>query len=179
MILFDDNLILSLIILSVQELERWHTELSLWMNRLIKEINLLRIEKSLTENDLDALHIPLSVVTECLALRDGRVPGELTTDEAETELRRKLLIIEQSAKVLRDQCSGAWEYLNCLNEIKAELSVELLHKTEARTCDSQQIILGGNITNVASKTDPMRNPKEWVTLDIIISFAICPLIPKS
>lgn len=158
----NDNLILPLIILSVQELERWHTELSLWMNRLIKEINLLRIEKSLTENDLDALNIPLSVVTECLAVRDGRVPGELTTDEAGTELRRELLIIEQSAKLLRDQCSRAWEYLNCLDETKAELNVELLHKMEALTCDSQQIILGENISNVASKTDPMRNPKKLV-----------------
>lgn len=132
------------------------------MNRLIKEINLLRIEKSLTENDLDALNIPLSVVSECIAVRDGRVPGELTTDEAETELRRELLAIEQSAKVLRDQCSRSWEYINRLNKIKVELNVELLHKTEAQTCDSQQIVLDNNITNVPSKTDPMRNPKKWV-----------------
>lgn len=132
------------------------------MNRLIKEINLLRIEKSLTENDLDALNIPLSVVSECLAVRDGRVIGELTTDEVETELRRELLIIEQSAKVLRDQCSRSWEYINRLNEIKAELNVELLHKTEAHTCDSLQIILDDNVMNVPSKIDPMRNPKKWV-----------------
>lgn len=132
------------------------------MNRLMKEINLLRIEKNLTENDLDAMNIPLSVVTECLVVRDGRVPGELTTDEAETELRKELLIIEQNAKVLRDQCGRSWEYLNRLNEIKSELNVELLHKNEARTCDSLQIILDENITNVSSKTDPMRNPKKWV-----------------
>lgn len=146
------------------------------MNRLMKEINLFRLEKSLTENDLDALNIPLSVVTECLAIRDSRVPGELTIDEAETELRTELLIIEQSAKLLRDRCNRSWEYLNRLNEIKAELNVELIHKTESRTCDSLQIILDGNTTNVASKTDPMRNPKKWVAKDIIISFAICLLI---
>lgn len=143
------------------------------MNRLIKEINLLRNEKNLTENDLDAMNIPLSVVTDCLAVRDGRVPGELTIDEAESELRKELLIIEQNAKVLRDQCSRSWEYLNRLNLIKAELNVELLHKTEAQTCDSLQIILDANTTNVSSKTDPMRNPKKWVTYDMISPLAIC------
>lgn len=144
----------------MQELDRWCTELRLCLNRLHKEINFLCIEKRFTENELDALNVPLSVLTECLSMRDGRMLGELTADEATDELKRELLIVENNGKLLRDQCQKAWEQLNRLNEIKVKLNVELLHKDEARNCDNQQRMLGENFANISFKTDPMRNPKK-------------------
>lgn len=130
------------------------------MERIIKELNFLRQEKNSTENDLDALVIPLTVVTDCLTMRDARVHGELTQDNANTELKRELKMVESYKKMLSDQCQVAWDKLNRLTEIKGKLNVEILHKNEARTCDYQQRVINEDCSNVTFKTDPLRNPKK-------------------
>lgn len=145
---------------SVQELDRWCTELRLSLNRLLKEINLLHTEKAVTESHLDALSIPLSLVNECLTIRDARTHGEITVDDANTELKRELNLIENNAKLLRDQCQRAWEQLNRLNDIKVKLKNELLYKEEARVCDDQQRSLSINLLDISMKIDPMRNAKK-------------------
>lgn len=144
----------------VAELNRWCEEMRSCMERLVKEINFLRIEKGSTENDLDALTIPLTVVTECLTMRDSRVPDELTQDDANVELKRELKLIESNRKMLSDQCQSAWDKLNRLLEAKGKLHIEIIHKDEARLCDYQQRELNENCSNVTFKTDPMRNPKK-------------------
>lgn len=130
------------------------------MDRIVKEIQCLRSEKSKTETDLDALDGPLTIVTECLTQRDSRVIGELTQDDAVTELKRELKMIESNKKMLIDQCQMAWERLNRLVEIKNKLSTELINKEEARSCDYQQRMLTDHSAGVTFKTDPMRNPKK-------------------
>lgn len=130
------------------------------MDRIVREINSLRAEKNATESDLDALDVPLTVVTECLSQRDARVVGELTQDDAVTELKRELKMIESNKKMLIDQCQMAWERLNRLVEIKNKLHTELVNKEEARTCDYQQRMLTDHSAGVTFKTDPMRNPKK-------------------
>lgn len=144
----------------VSELNRWLEEMRICMDRIVKEINCLRTEKSATESDLDALDGPLTIVTECLTQRDLRVIGELTQDDAVTELKRELKMIESNKKMLIDQCQMAWDRLNRLVEIKNKLSTELINKDEARTCDHQQRMLNDNSAGVTFKTDPMRNPKK-------------------
>lgn len=140
------------------------------LDRLLKEENLLRLEKSLTESDLDALNIPLSIVTECISMRDSRVSGELTLDTANVELKRELSIVENSIKLLSDQCQRAWEQLNRLSEIKSKLKAELLHKSEARNVDDQQHMINKDSTNVTFKTDAMRNPKKFSRIhDFLVS----------
>lgn len=118
------------------------------------------MEKNFTENDLDALNVPLQVVTESLSMRDGRVCGELTQDDANGELKRELHLVECNAKMLSDQCQNAWDQLNRLTEIKAKLNIELMHKNEARTCDNQQRMINEVSSNVTFKTDAMRNPRK-------------------
>lgn len=130
------------------------------MDRIVKEIHFLRLEKNATESELDALDGPLTIVTECLTQRDGRVIGELTQDNGIVELKRELKIIESNKKMLVDQCQMAWERLNRLIEIKNKLNTELVNKEEARTCDYQQRMLTDNSAGVTFKTDPMRNPKK-------------------
>lgn len=145
---------------SVQELDRWYAEIRLCLDRLLKEINSLRLEKSLTESALDALNVRLSVATECLSMRDTRMYGELTQDDANIELKRELSIVENSVKMLSDQCQRAWEQLNRLNDAKMKLNLELMHKNEARDCDNQQRFTNNACSNVTYKTDAMRNPRK-------------------
>ncbi|XP_031616458.1 tektin-2 [Contarinia nasturtii] len=149
----------------VQELDRWYAEIRLCLDHLLKEINLLRLEKSLTESTLDALSLRLSVATECLSMRDHRVHGELTQDDANVELKRELATVESSVKMLADQCQRAWEQLNRLNEVKMKLNLELMHKNEARDCDNQQRFTNEVCSNITFKTDPMRNPRNCCTYD--------------
>lgn len=127
---------------------------------MLKEINSLRLQKSLTESVLDALSVRLSVGAECLSMRDNRMHGELTQDDANVELKRELTIVESGVKTLADQCERAWEQLNRLNEVKMKLNVDLMHKHEARDCDNQQRFTNEVTSNVTFKTDPMRNPRK-------------------
>lgn len=150
----------SILFCSVQELDRWYAELRLCLDRLLKEINLLCLQKSFTESALDALSVRLSVATECLSMRDNRMYGELTQDNANVQLKHELAIVESSVKTLADQCQRAWEQLNRLNDIKMKLNLELMHKTEARDCDNQQRFITESSSSVTFKTDPMRNPKK-------------------
>lgn len=144
----------------MQELDRWYAELRLCLDRLLKEINSLRLQKSLTESAVDALSVRLSVGTECLSMRDNRMHGELTQDDANVELKRELTIVESSVKTLADQCERAWEQVNRLNEVKMKLNLELMHKNEARDCDNQQRFTNEVSSNVTFKTNPMRNPRK-------------------
>lgn len=130
------------------------------MDRIVNEINALRMEKNATESDLDALDGPLTIVTECLTQRDSRAIGEITQDDAVVELKRELKMIESNKKMLIDQCRIAWDRLNRLVEIKNKLNTELVNKEQARTCDYQQRMLTDNSAGVTFKTDPMRNPKK-------------------
>lgn len=130
------------------------------LDRIVKEMNALRLEKNATESDLDALDGPLTIVTECLTQRDSRVIGELTQDDAVTELKRELKMIECNKKMLIEQCQMAWERLNRLVDVKNKLDTELVNKEEARTCDYQQRMLTDSSAGVTFKTDPMRNPKK-------------------
>lgn len=144
----------------MQELECWYAELQLCLDRLLKEINSLRLEKSFTESALDALNVRLSVASECLSMRDNRMYGELTQDDANVEIKRELAIVESSVKMLADQCQRAWEQLNRMDEVKMKLNLELMHKNEARDCDHQQQFTNEMCSNVTFKTDPMRNPRK-------------------
>lgn len=159
-LIFHVHFFLNLSICSVQELDRWYAEIRLCLDRLLKEINSLRLQKSLTESVLDALSVRLSVATECLSMRDNRMYGELTQDDANVQLKQELANVESSIKTLADQCQRAWEQLNRLNDVKMKLNLELMHKNEARDCDNQQRFITELSSNITFKTDPTRNPKK-------------------
>lgn len=58
------------------------------MDRINREMNLLKDEKFSTERELDALGIPLGVISECISMRDCRQGAELTYDDGDTELKK-------------------------------------------------------------------------------------------
>lgn len=128
--------------------------------RIVGEMNFLRQEKMRTETDLEALQLPLTVVTECLSMRDSRLQTELTQDDADIELKRELNVVESDQKMLRDQCQSAWEKLNHLNDIRLKIDIEIEHKTGAQECDTHQLGIDRYCSNITYKVDPLRNPKK-------------------
>lgn len=72
----------------ITELDRWRATLQACLDRVDKEIRLLKDEKFSTERELDALGIPLSVISECISMRDCRLGSELTYDDGDTELKK-------------------------------------------------------------------------------------------
>lgn len=58
------------------------------LERLNKEMDMLKKEKFEAERDLDALGIPMSVISECISMRDCRLGVELTYDDGDTELKK-------------------------------------------------------------------------------------------
>lgn len=72
----------------ITELSRWKETLEACLDRVEKETKLLKDEKFSTERELDALGIPLGVVSECISMRDCRQGAELTYDEGDTELKK-------------------------------------------------------------------------------------------
>lgn len=139
---------------------RWRETMASCMSRVEKEMALLRDEKSSTERELDAMQTPLSVVAECLTMRDCRLGSELTYDDADTELKKELCVIENNQKLLRDQCQAAWEKLNRLEEVKFKLSLEIDNKKEAQEIDVGQLNINKSCANITFKTDPLRTPKK-------------------
>lgn len=144
----------------VAELDRWRSTMEACLERIEKETTALLDEKNATERELDAMVTPLSVVAECLTMRDCRLGSELTYDDGDTELKKELCIIENNQKMLRDQCQAAWEKLNRLSEVKFKVGLELTNKTEAQECDVKQLGLNKFCANITFKPDPLRTPKK-------------------
>ena len=146
--------------LSIAELDLWRATMESCMARLERETSLLLDEKNSTENELEALITPLSVVSECLTMRDCRLGSELTYDDGDTELKKELCIVENNQKMLRDQCQAAFEKLNRLNEVNFKVGLEITNKTEAEECDVKQMGLNKFCANITFKPDSLRVPKK-------------------
>lgn len=144
----------------VAELDSWRLTMQSCLERLVSESNFLRLEKNRTESDLEALQLPFTVVTECLAMRDTRLQTELTQDDVDIELKRELHVVESNQKMLRDQCQNAWEKWNQLNDVRAKIDVEVEHKSGAQECDTNQLGIDRFCANITYKLDALRNPKK-------------------
>lgn len=145
----------------VTELERWKDTIRACLDRIDRESALLKDEKFSTERELDALvGVPLSVVSECISMRDCRQGSELTYDEGDTELKKELCIIESVKKLLVERCTAAWEKLNRLAEVKFKLNLDLNDKQEAIEIDKDQLTLDKNCANITYKIDPLRIPNK-------------------
>lgn len=148
------------LIYRVAELDRWRATMEACMDRIEKETSLLLDEKNSTERELEAMVTPLSVVAECLTMRDCRLGSELTYDDADTELKKELCVVENNQKMLRDQCQAAWEKLNRLSEVNFKVGLEIANKTEAQELDVKQLGLNKFCANITFKPDSLRVPKK-------------------
>uniref|UniRef100_A0AAG5DAC8 Tektin n=1 Tax=Anopheles atroparvus TaxID=41427 RepID=A0AAG5DAC8_ANOAO len=145
------------------ELDRWRETMRIMLKRVVDEIQALKEEKANTERELDAHITPLTVVTECISMRDCRLGSELTYDDGDTELKNELCIVENNQRLLRDQNQAAWEQLNRLQEVKFKLELDLNDKDEAQAIDSHQLQVDKHCGDVTFKTDPTRVPRDSCT----------------
>ncbi|VEN41916.1 unnamed protein product [Callosobruchus maculatus] len=149
----------------VTELDRWKDVLLSCLERINREVASLKDEKFGTERELDALGIPLGVISECISMRDCRQGTELTYDDGDVELKKELCIVEQVKKLLVERCQAAWEKLNKLEDVKFRLNLEINDKNEASETDKDQLTLDKNCANITFKIDPLRACKGSITYE--------------
>nr|XP_036220393.1 tektin-B1 [Bactrocera oleae] len=147
----------------IAELARWRETIARTFERIVREMKLLEEEKASTERELEAMQTPISVIAECLTMRDCRLGSELTYDDADTEIKNELAVIENNQRLLADQCQRAWEKLSRLEEVKFKLGLEVGNKAEAEELDVAQLDLNKFAANITYKPDPTRNPKNCCT----------------
>ncbi|CAH0546348.1 unnamed protein product [Brassicogethes aeneus] len=149
----------------VTQMDRILYELQALMERLEHEMNMLKSEKFDAERDLDALGIPMSVISECISMRDCRLGVELTYDDGDTELKKELCIVEGVKKLFVERLQATWEKVNKLEELKFKVNLEINDKAEAAEIDKEQLELNKNCANITFKIDPLRIVKNSVTYE--------------
>ncbi|CAG9760477.1 unnamed protein product [Ceutorhynchus assimilis] len=140
----------------ITELDRWKETLEVCLQRIEKEVGLLKDEKYETEKEIDGLGIPINIISECIFVRDNRQGAELTFDEGETELKKELSLLENVKKLLIERCQAAWEKHNKLNEVRFKLSLEINNRHESIEIDKHQLSLDKNCADISFRTDPLR-----------------------
>lgn len=149
----------------VTELTRWGGLLQNQLNRLVAEIRLLRDEKTDAEKELELLNHPLQVTAECISMRDGRRGTELTYDEADTELKKELCVIENIKQSLTDRVQAAWEKLNRLEEVRFAVDLDLEDKDETIKIDNENLKLDRTCANISYKPNALRTPKDAISYE--------------
>ncbi|KAJ2947550.1 hypothetical protein O0L34_g17338 [Tuta absoluta] len=149
----------------IYELEQWKSTIQELLDRIDREMTLLKEEKASTERELEQLNLPLLVCSECLSNRDGRRATELTYDMADTELKKELCVTESNKKLLIDRCQSTWEKINRLEVVKFKLQLDLNDKNEALAIDKDMLSLDNNCANITYKTDSLKTPPRMITGD--------------
>ncbi|XP_017885994.1 tektin-2 [Ceratina calcarata] len=143
----------------VTELSRWREVLEKLLDKLLSEIKSLQDEKADTEKELENLNYPLQITAECISMRDCRRGTELTYDEADTELKRELCVIENVKKWLTERVQSAWEKLNRLEEVRFGVQLEVEDKEETINIDRENLSLDRTCANISYKPNALRTPK--------------------
>lgn len=144
----------------VAELDRWKSSIERTTDRINREFDLLKEEKSVTERELELMVTPFNVVSECLAMRDCRLGSEITYDEADTELKKELAVLENNQKLLREQCQMTWEKMNRLAEVRFKLNLEIDNKREAQEIDMAQLQIDKFAAGISFKPNATRIPRK-------------------
>ncbi|XP_029053107.1 tektin-2 isoform X2 [Osmia bicornis bicornis] len=149
----------------VTELSRWGEVFGLLLHQLVSEIHSLKDEKSDAEKELEILNDPLHVTAECISMRDCRRGTELTYDEADTELKKELCVIENVKKLLTDRVQAAWEKLNRLEEVRFQIQLEVEDKDDTIKIDKENLGLDRTCANISYKPNALKIPKDSITYD--------------
>lgn len=149
----------------VTELSRWRELLKNLLDKLIDEIRFLRDEKVDTEKEMETLNYPLQLTAECISMRDCRRGTELTYDEADTELKRELCVIENVKQALTNRVQAAWEKLNRLEEVRFQVDLEVEDKDETIKIDQENLRLDRTCANISYKPNALRTPKGVVSYE--------------
>ncbi|XP_076285805.1 tektin-2 [Lasioglossum baleicum] len=147
----------------VTELSRWREVLQNLLDKLLSEIHFLKDEKADAEKELETLNYPLQVTAQCISMRDCRRGTELTYDEADTELKKELCVIENVKQSLTARIQAAWEKLNRLEEVRFKISLEVEDKDETIKIDKENLSLDRTCANISYKPNALRTPKDAIS----------------
>ncbi|XP_063244489.1 tektin-2 [Bacillus rossius redtenbacheri] len=142
----------------VAELSRWKTVLQQCLGAITDEIVQLKDEKAETERKLESMATALNVVAECLSLRDCRQGTDRVQDDAYSELKKELTVLDSLKNLLTNKCHAAWEQLNRLEEVEFKLQVAVENKERAISLDEENLKLDKNCSGISYKPDPLRIP---------------------
>ncbi|XP_006613158.1 tektin-2 isoform X2 [Apis dorsata] len=149
----------------VTELSRWRELFQNLLDKLVAEIKLLRDEKVDTEKEIETLNFPLQLTAECISMRDCRRGTELTYDEADTELKKELCVIENIKKLLTQRVQASWEKLNRLEEVRFTMQLEVEDKDETIKIDKENLNLDRTCANISYKPNALRIPKGSISYE--------------
>ncbi|KAK9296147.1 hypothetical protein QLX08_009773 [Tetragonisca angustula] len=149
----------------ITELSRWRELFQSLLNKLNAEIKFLQDEKIDTEKELEILDYPLRLVAECISMRDCRKGTELTHDEADTELKKELCVLENIKKSLTDRVQAAWEKLNRLEEVRFQMQLEIEDKDETIKIEKENLDLDQTCANISYKHNALRTLKGSITYE--------------
>ncbi|XP_076622267.1 tektin-B1 isoform X4 [Colletes latitarsis] len=147
------------------ELSRWRELLQNLLRKLVSEIQLLRDEKTDADKELETLNNPLQITAECISMRDCRRGTELTYDEADTELKKELCILENVKQSLTDRIQAAWEKLNRLETVKFKVELDIEDKDETIKIDKDNLNLDRTCANISYKPNALRIPKDAISYE--------------
>ncbi|XP_066601759.1 tektin-B1 isoform X2 [Prorops nasuta] len=143
----------------VTELKRWGRTFEDLLNKVVEEIKVLKDEKFDAERELEALNHPLRIAGECISIRDTRRGTELTVDEADTELKKELCIIDNIKNLLTKRVHAAWEKLKRLEEMKFKIDLELEDKNGTIRIDSNNTELTRDSAGICYRPNVLQNKK--------------------
>lgn len=149
----------------VTELSRWREMLQQLLSKLLSETGLLKDEKADAEKELETLNYPLQVTAECISMRDCRRGTELTYDEADTELKKELCVIENTKQLLTTRVQAAWEKLNRLEEVKFKVQLDIEDKDETIKIDKENLSLDRTCANISNRPNALRTPKDSISYE--------------
>ncbi|XP_076649780.1 tektin-2 isoform X2 [Halictus rubicundus] len=149
----------------VTELSRWRDVLQNLLDKLLSEIRSLKDEKADAEKELENLNYSLQVTAQCISMRDCRRGTELTYDEADTELKKELCVIENVKQSLTSRIQAAWEKLNRLEEVRFKVSLEVEDKDETIKIDKENLSLDRTCANISYKPNALRTPKDAISYE--------------
>ncbi|KZC08368.1 PREDICTED: tektin-B1 [Dufourea novaeangliae] len=149
----------------VTELSRWRELLQNLLDKLLSEIRSLKDEKIDAEKELETLNYPLQVTAQCISMRDCRRGTELTYDEADTELKKELCVIENVKQSLTNRVQAAWEKLNRLEEVRFKVALDVEDKDETIKIDKENLSLDRTCANISYKPNSLRVPKNAISYE--------------
>ncbi|XP_072530567.1 tektin-2-like [Salminus brasiliensis] len=109
------------------------------------------------------------VLSECLTLRDGRLPGELVQDHVETELSSEVQLCEDTKLLIQQKITEVLDQLRTLKEMRSELLSDQRDKDTAIDVTSLCLALDIQSPSVGYRYQPSSITKGTLTYEQWIS----------
>lgn len=155
----------------LDDIEEWRQILRYAIRDIDKEIDAIHVTKSMCENKLNDMKVPLDVNIENHVTREGRLGIDLVRDEPEAELTNETKVIDAIKRKLHQKCQQSFEQINRLQEARQQLINDLDDKNTAYGIDEENLALNKYSSAISFKPNPLRIPKGTVTPQQWLAFS--------